>query len=59
MVANDSSNQRAFMKTAAIISQKGGAEKTTIGIYLAVAAEQRGMKTALCDLDPQASASSR
>jgi chromosome partitioning protein len=46
------------MKTIAIISQKGGAGKTTIGIHLAVAAEQRGMNTALFDLDPQASASS-
>jgi chromosome partitioning protein len=46
------------MKTIAIISQKGGAGKTTIGIHLAVAAEQKGMKTALFDLDPQASASS-
>lgn len=46
------------MKTVAIISQKGGAGKTTIGIHLAVAAEQRGLKTALFDLDPQASASS-
>jgi chromosome partitioning protein len=46
------------MKTIAIISQKGGAGKTTIGIHLAVAAELRGMKTALFDLDPQASASS-
>jgi chromosome partitioning protein len=46
------------MKTIAIISQKGGAGKTTIGIHLAVAAEQRGLKTALFDLDPQASASS-
>ena len=46
------------MKTIAIISQKGGAGKTTIAIHLAVAAERRGMKTALFDLDPQASASS-
>lgn len=46
------------MKTIAIISQKGGAGKTTVGIHLAVAAERRGMKTALFDLDPQASASS-
>ena len=46
------------MKTIAIISQKGGAGKTTIGIHLAVAAEKRGMNTALFDLDPQASASS-
>ncbi len=46
------------MKTIAIISQKGGAGKTTIAVHLAVAAEQRGLKTALFDLDPQASASS-
>src|SRR5271168_2209509 len=58
MVASDARNQRTNMKTIAIISQKGGAGKTTIGIHLAVAAEQRGMNTALFDLDPQASASS-
>jgi len=46
------------MKTIAIISQKGGAGKTTIAIHLAVAAESKGMTTALFDLDPQASASS-
>jgi chromosome partitioning protein len=46
------------MQTIAIISQEGGAGKTTIAIHLAVAAERRGMKTALFDLDPQASASS-
>ncbi len=58
MVANGTTLKSANMKTIAIISQKGGAGKTTIGIHLAVAAEQRGMKTALFDLDPQASASS-
>ena len=46
------------MKIIAIISQKGGAGKTTIAVHLAVAAEQCGLKTALFDLDPQASASS-
>jgi chromosome partitioning protein len=46
------------MRTIAIISQKGGAGKTTVAIHLAVAAEQHGLKTALFDLDPQASASS-
>ena len=46
------------MKTIAIISQKGGAGKTTAAIHLAVAAEQRCMNTAIFDLDPQASAAS-
>lgn len=46
------------MKTIAIISQKGGAGKTTVAIHLAVAAERRGMNTAIFDLDPQASAAS-
>lgn len=46
------------MKTIAIISQKGGAGKTTIAVHLAVAAEQRDLSTAVFDLDPQASASS-
>jgi chromosome partitioning protein len=58
MPAKNEINQRTTMKTIAIISQKGGAGKTTIGIQLAVAAEQRGLKTAPFDLDPQASASS-
>jgi chromosome partitioning protein len=46
------------MKTIAVISQKGGAGKTTVAVHLAVAAERRRLKTALFDLDPQASASS-
>jgi len=46
------------MKTVAIISQKGGAGKTTVATHLAVAAEQHGLRTALFDLDPQASATS-
>jgi chromosome partitioning protein len=49
---------KVVMKTIAIISQKGGAGKTTVAIHLAVAAEQRGLKTAIFDLDPQASAAS-
>jgi chromosome partitioning protein len=57
MVAYAANDKRSTMKTIAIISQKGGAGKTTVGIHLAVAAERRGLKTALFDLDPQASAS--
>ncbi len=44
------------MKTIAIISQKGGAGKTTLAIHLAVAAEQSKQSAAIIDLDPQASA---
>jgi chromosome partitioning protein len=44
------------MKTIAILSQKGGAGKTTLALHLAVAAELTGKTCALIDLDPQASA---
>ena len=44
------------MKTLAIISQKGGAGKTTLAVNLAVAAEMADVPTVIIDLDPQASA---
>ena len=46
------------MITVAVVSQKGGAGKTTLTIQLAVAAELDGKPTAVIDLDPQASAKS-
>lgn len=44
------------MKVLAILSQKGGAGKTTLAVNLAVQAELSGKATAIVDLDPQASA---
>jgi chromosome partitioning protein len=58
MVANGATKIHGNMNTIAIISQKGGAGKTTVAIHLAVAAGRRGMKTAVFDLDPQPSAAS-
>lgn len=44
------------MKILAILSQKGGAGKTTLALHIAVAAEAAGKPCAVIDLDPQASA---
>lgn len=46
------------MKIIAIISQKGGAGKTTLAVHLATAAASAGHATAIIDLDPQATAAS-
>lgn len=45
-----------MMKIVAVISQKGGAGKTTIAVHLATAAHLAGYETAIFDLDPQATA---
>jgi chromosome partitioning protein len=47
------------METIAVISQKGGAGKTTIALGLAVEAERAGLATVIFDLDPQGSAATR
>lgn len=45
------------MITISIISQKGGAGKTTLAINLAVEAERNNKQSLLLDLDPQSSSS--
>lgn len=45
------------MKVIAILSEKGGAGKTTLAVHLAVAAQLAGLETAIIDLDPQGSSS--
>lgn len=43
------------MRTLAVISEKGGAGKTTVVVHVAVAALLLGQDVAIIDLDPQAS----
>ena len=44
------------MKKLVILSQKGGAGKTTMAVNLAVAADRLGLAAAVIDIDPQVSA---
>lgn len=45
------------MPVIAIISQKGGAGKTTLALHLAAEAERLGLTSLIIDTDPQATAS--
>lgn len=45
------------MPVIAVISQKGGAGKTTLAIHLAAAAQEAGRVALIVDTDPQATAS--
>jgi len=44
------------VKIIAVMSQKGGAGKTTLAVHLAVEAHRRGLRVELIDTDPQQSA---
>jgi chromosome partitioning protein len=44
------------MHTIVMVSQKGGAGKSTLGVHLAVEGHRRGLRTLVIDLDPQATA---
>src|SRR3954451_23509457 len=44
------------VRTLSLVSQKGGAGKTTLSLHLAVAAHMAGFSVAIADLDPQVSA---
>lgn len=44
------------MRKIAVMSQKGGAGKTTIVVHLAVEAQRHGIKVEIVDTDPQQSA---
>ena len=43
------------MKIVALVTQKGGAGKTTLAVNCAIAAERRKKRVLILDLDPQAS----
>ena len=44
------------MNVVAILSEKGGAGKTTLSVHLATAAQLAGRASFILDLDPQGSA---
>jgi len=48
--------QLSNIRTIAIVSEKGGAGKTTLAVNLAVIAENSGRATVVFDLDPRANA---
>lgn len=50
-----SPSEQGYMRTIALVSQKGGVGKTTLAINLAAAAQRDGLQVVIADTDPQQS----
>src|SRR3954454_14039122 len=48
-------SEQEYMRTIALVSQKGGVGKTTLAINLAAAAQRDGLQVVIADTDPQQS----
>jgi chromosome partitioning protein len=51
-----SGEEGSLMKVVSFVAQKGGAGKSTLAVSLAVAAQERGLKVTILDLDQQRTA---
>jgi chromosome partitioning protein len=56
MLASSGESERVMTTVWAIANQKGGVGKSTVAVNLAVVLGRRGLRTLVCDLDPQGNA---